>query len=539
MARLIVQQAEGSVEFDLTDRVSVGRHPNNQVPLPDRLISKEHCLIFRDQSGTYFIRDLGSQNGTFVNSQKLHGDWLLRDGDRITLGATLCRYAAGETPADFSSLEAQGTIHILSQIPSKMPEDRFLPERDIWDEKALRADYEKLRVAHELQRELGLELDLERIFQHILARTFELLDCDRAVILTPDDYGTMVVRASRTRNKTDRLIVSSTILKHVQEEKVAIISSDALTDERFAGAESVILQNIRSAMTVPILYKKELLGIMMIDSLATVKAYTDKDLLLFGNIANQTAQFIKIAQMARQIEREARTRERFQRLLSPTLAEMVVSGKLKVEKGGQNRIATVLFADIRGFTTICEHMPAAEVLQMLNEYFELLVAAAFRYEGTVDKFVGDQIMVVWGAPVSHPDDPIRAVRAALAMQQAVAAYNAARSRAGQPEIKIGIGINTGELVAGYIGSTQTMSYSVIGDEVNTASRLCAAAGAGDILLAENTFVRVGRHFEVDKLTPVQVKGKARPVEVYGLRGERHTRASTGREVAKQHQQFED
>jgi len=522
MARLIVQQAEGSLEFDLIDRVSVGRHPSNQVSLPDRLVSKKHCLIFRDQHGSYVIRDLGSQNGTFVNSQKLHGDWLLRDGDRITMGATLCLFASGERPTEPRSLEAQGTIHILSQAPSKMPENRFLPERDIWDEKALRADYEKLRVAHELQRDLGLELDLERIFQHILMRTFELLDCDRAVILTPDDRGEMIVRASNTRTKADRLVVSSTILKHVQDEKVAIISSDALTDERFAGAESVILQHIRSAMTVPILYETQLLGIMMIDSAATVKAYTDKDLLLFGNIANQTAQFIKIAEMARQIELEARTRERFQRLLSPTLAEMVVSGKLKVEKGGRNRIATVLFADIRGFTTICESMPAAAVLQMLNEYFELLVEAAFRFEGTVDKFVGDQIMVVWGAPLTHQDDAVRAVRAALEMQKAVAAFNDGRKSRGQSEIRIGIGINTGELVAGYIGSTQTMSYSVIGDAVNTASRLCAAADPGDILLAGNTFRQVRELFEAARLAPVAVKGKAKPVEVYRLLGEKHS-----------------
>ena len=530
MVRLTIIDGANEREFALTKGASIGRHPDNSIQLPDRLVSKEHCLIFLDPNGSYILRDLGSQNGTFVNSQKLHGDWLLRDGDRITIGATLCLFSSRETPAESSPLEAEGTIHILSQTSSKMPENRFLPEREIWDEKALRADYEKLRVAHELQRDLGLELHLERIFQHILARTFELLDCDRAVILTPDDHGNMIIRASKTRNKTDRIIVSSTILKHVQDEKVAIISSDALTDERFAGAESVILQNIRSAMTVPILYEKQLLGIMMIDSAATVKAYTEKDLLLFVNIANQTAQFIKIAEMARQIENEARTRERFQRLLSPALAEMVVSGKLKVEKGGQNRTATVLFADIRGFTTICEHMPAADVLQMLNEYFELLVEAAFRYEGTVDKFVGDQIMVVWGAPVSHPDDPIRAVRAALDMQKAVAAYSIARRSKGQPEIKIGIGINTGELVAGYIGSTQTMSYSVIGDEVNTASRLCAAAGAGEILLSENTFVRARGHFEVDKLVPVKVKGKSKPVEVYQLLGEKRPVSSTRRSV---------
>jgi adenylate cyclase len=162
---------------------------------------------------------------------------------------------------------------------------------------------------------------------------------------------------------------------------------------------------------------------------------------------------------------------------------------------------------------------------MLNEHFELLVEAAFRYEGTVDKFVGDQIMVVWGAPIAHSDDPARAVRAALDMHRALKAYNSTLKLKGGPEIKIGVGINTGELVAGYIGSNQTMSYSVIGDEVNTASRLCSVAGGGDILISENTFSNVRYSFDVVELPPVKVKGKSKPVRVYRVLGERDTVSS--------------
>lgn len=520
MAKLIVHTTEGNREFELDERASVGRHPNNIIHIPDRLVSKEHCLIFRDRNGNHVIRDLGSQNGTFVNDQRIGGDQVLRDGDRIKAGATPCVFSSKEPRPHAAGIEEDGTILILSQSCSKMPEDRFLPEKEIWDDTVVRADYEKLRVAHELQRDIGLEFHLDRIFARILERTFELLNCDRAVILLPDEEKQMAIRAFKTQKKSDKVIVSSTILKHVENEKVGIISSDALADKRFAGAESVILQNIRSSMTVPILYEEQLLGIMMIDSAAAIRAYNEKDLLLFGNIAGQTAQFIKIAEMAKRIELEAKTRERFQRLLSPDLAEMVVSGELKVEKGGQSRTATVLFADIRGFTAMCEHMPAADVLHMLNEYFELMVEAAFRYEGTVDKFVGDLIMVVWGAPVAHADDPVRAVRTALDMQRGLEDYNITRRIRGQPEIKIGIGINTGELVAGYIGSTQTMSYSVIGDEVNTASRLCSVAGAGDILISEKTLSQVQVHFVVTDLAPVQVKGKAKPVKVYQVVCER-------------------
>lgn len=527
MASLIVHMQEGKCKFELVGNATIGRHLDNVIHLPDRFVSNKHCVIFLDQNGRYVIRDLGSQNGTFVNNRRLQGDRTLREGDRLTLGTTLCVFSCEDSGPQAPEIRADDAVLVLKQASSKMPEDRFMPEREIWDEKILRRDYEKLRMAHELQRDIGLEFDLDRIFDRILERTFELFNCDRALILMAAEDNGMKIRAYKTRNKTDRLVISSTILKHVERERMGIISSDALADDRFAGAESLVIQNIRSSMAVPILYEKQLLGIMMIDSAAAVKAYNEKDLLLLGNVANQTAQFIKIAEMAKQIESEAVTRERFQRLLSPDLAELVVSGKLKVEKGGQSHTATVLFADIRGFTEICENMPVAEVLEMLNEHFELLVEAAFCYEGTVDKFVGDQIMVVWGAPIAHSDDPARAVRAAIDMQKALEDYNATLRMKGRPEIKIGIGINTGELLAGYIGSTQTMSYSVIGDEVNTASRLCSVAKAGEILISENTFSCVHDSFDVVELPPVKVKGKSKPVRVHQVIGERSTVLDSG------------
>ncbi len=195
---------------------------------------------------------------------------------------------------------------------------------------------------------------------------------------------------------------------------------------------------------------------------------------------------------------------------------MVVSGALKVEKGGEDRVATVLFADIRGFTTMSENTPASEVLQMLNEYFEMVVEIVFRYEGTVDKFIGDAIMVMWGAPVTHPDDPKRSVQAALDMREALIGFNRKRSFQGKQGVQIGIGINTGKLVAGYIGSSRTMSYSVIGDTVNTASRLCSAAHSGQIIISESTYRHIHPHFTVTRLDPIRAKGKLHPLQVFNV-----------------------
>ena len=240
--------------------------------------------------------------------------------------------------------------------------------------------------------------------------------------------------------------------------------------------------------------------------------------VIFGSHAQYTINERRV--VAKKLEQDRLTRERFQRLLSPDLAEMVVSGKLTVEKGGVSRVATVMFIDIRGFTAMSERTPPGDVLQMLNEYFEIVVATVFRHEGTVDKFMGDEIMVIWGAPVDHSDDPIRAVRAALEIKTELKRFNHNRAAENKPVVKIGIGINTGTLVAGYIGSSQTMSYSVIGDTVNTASRLCAAAKEGQILIAENTHNSLGGLFETVEIEPVRAKGKYEPIRVFNVVSER-------------------
>ncbi len=513
MAKLIIKDSNGIREVELEKVNSVGRSPSSQVRISDPLVSKQHCLIFADEEGNYSIKDLGSRNGTFVNRKRIQGDVSLQNGDDVTLGQTSCMFQLHTVGSQVSLEDERCKIMVIDQVYLKsLQRSRFLPEKEVADEKALRADYEKLRIAHELQRDIGLELDLSRIFNRILDRTFEVLVCDQAVILMADAMGNMPVKAFKTRTPKDRVVVSSTIIRRVQEDKVGLISADALADERFQGAASIVSQKVRSSMAVPILYETELLGIMIVESSAAIMAYTKKDLLLFSNIALQTANLIKMAEMAKKIETDAATRERFQRLLSPDLAEMVVSGKLKVEKGGEERVATTLFADIRGFTSMCEKMEASDVLILLNEFFEIMVEIAFSYEGTVDKFVGDMIMVVWGAPVAHPDDPGRAVQAALDMQAALDRYNTGRK---QP-IRIGIGINTDQLVAGYIGSTRTMSYSVIGDAVNTASRLCSAAGPGQVLISENTYQKIRRHFDVVELDPVIAKGKSTPLKVFGV-----------------------
>jgi adenylate cyclase len=257
---------------------------------------------------------------------------------------------------------------------------------------------------------------------------------------------------------------------------------------------------------------------MMLDSKLATHAFTEKDLALFETVASQAAVAVQNTLFAKKLEQEAVTRERFRRLLSPDIAEQVLSGELEVKKGGELRETTVLFADIRGFTSISESCEPQIVVDALNEYFERMVEIVFRYEGTLDKFIGDEMMVLFGAPVEHDDDPIRAVRAALEMQGALASLNERHEARGLPPFEIGIGINTGEVVAGYIGSSQALEYTVIGDPVNTGSRLCSLARPGQTLVSEGTLAKLDDSVELKELPAEKVKGKALPIRVFELIG---------------------
>jgi adenylate cyclase len=156
------------------------------------------------------------------------------------------------------------------------------------------------------------------------------------------------------------------------------------------------------------------------------------------------------------------------------------------------------------------------IVEMLNEYFEQMVEILFRYEGTLDKFMGDGIMALWGAPVMHPDDPIRSVSCAMEQMEVLDRFNRKRSGPQTPPLAIGIGVHTGPVVAGYIGSSKALSYTVIGDTANTSARLCAVAMPGQILVSEATLSRLQKKFEYEELPPARLKGKEKPFRVFNI-----------------------
>jgi adenylate cyclase len=536
MARITIMGPSGRQERQLFRHNSLGRHPRNTHQVLDRVVSKEHCHI-ELRGEDYVLKDLGSLNGTFVNGERVTGERPLQPGDEITIGSTRIVFEPEQNHAEvtFDRLMSEepreatqrfkigdtDAGHLIRAKVSVLAEKTFFAEELVEDNASLRRDYEKLRASHEVTRAIELGTSITALCTKVLEVAFRLVPADRGVVLLHNDQGLLEPVSVRTGEDADphqEVVVSKTVLDTVVREKEAVLSHDASADARFQSAQSVIMQGIRSTMCVPLLHNGSVLGVMMLDSKLATHAFNEKDLALFETVASQAATAIQNTLFAKRLEQEAVMRERFRRLLSPAIAEQVLSGHLEVKKGGELRETTVLFADIRGFTAMSEAYEPQVVVDALNEYFERMVEIVFRYEGTLDKFIGDEMMVLFGSPVAHRDDPIRAVRAALEMQQALSAINERHAVRDLPPFEIGIGINTGEVVAGYIGSSQALEYTVIGDPVNTASRLCSLAKPRQTLISEGTVQKLGNAFELGELPAEQVKGKAQPIRVFELLG---------------------
>ena len=215
-----------------------------------------------------------------------------------------------------------------------------------------------------------------------------------------------------------------------------------------------------------------------------------------------------------ELSRRAIERQALERFMSSVVVEKILASPDEIRLGGENQMATILFADIRGFTRLSERLPPQKVVELLNEYFSEMTDLIFDNGGTLDKYLGDGIMALFGAPWPKPDDAQRAVRTAGAMQRALVALNRQWQARGQEPFQMGVGINSGQVTAGNIGSSKRMDYTVIGDAVNLASRLCAHAAGGQVLISESTFREIGS--PALRLESIRVKGKAAPIEVYEI-----------------------
>jgi len=311
-------------------------------------------------------------------------------------------------------------------------------------------------------------------------------------------------------------VLSKSIIERVTTERLPLLIHDVAGDERFSASESLRLAGIRAAMCAPLIYKDKVFGLFYVDCLSRPYAFSKEELGIFSVIAAEAAMSFDNARSHEELSRRIIERQALERFLSGSIVEKILANPDQIHLGGENQTATIMFTDIRGFTRMAEKMEPQQVVELLNEYFTEMTDLIFENGGTLDKYLGDGIMAVFGAPITKPDDPARSVKTAIEMQRAMARLNRDWEARGQPALRAGIGVNTGAVTAGNIGSTKRMDYTVIGDAVNLASRLCANAAGGQILVSESTFAQLGGSRPAKKLEPIRVKGRDTPVEVYEI-----------------------
>ena len=263
MAKLIVLTGSSRKEFELGEFNTIGRHPENSIQILDRIVSKEHAHIIRQPDGGFMLKDLGSLNGSYIGNVRVT-EQILKNNDEITMGNTRMMYA--ERGPNEDSLQrvtiANSTLndsHIRHKVDADRSE-RFMPAKDLPVD-TLKRDYEKLRIAHELGQAIMGILDLETLLPKILDKSFELLPADRGVILLMENgqLQPKYVKYKNAKLAHEQIQISNAILNEVTQNKRAVLSSDASMDVRFVHSQSIILQGIRSTMSVPLMHGSELL----------------------------------------------------------------------------------------------------------------------------------------------------------------------------------------------------------------------------------------------------------------------------------------
>ena len=366
---------------------------------------------------------------------------------------------------------------------------------------------------------------MEEVLQQVMEIVFEHMPADRGFLMLQEETQgarlvPMVVKHRSPGGGEGRITVSKTIADRCMDDRVSILTSDAMVDPRFGAGDSIRFHGIRSAMCAPLWLKDQVIGIIHVDSPMLTNCFTVNDLDLLTALANYAAVAIERARLNKKIVAEEKKRERLGRFLSPQVTNRILaaSDTQGAELGAPEvREVSVLFADISGFTSMSEKMSPSLVALLLNDYLSRMTDVVFKYEGTLDKFIGDAIMAVFGAPLDMPDHAQRSIRAALEMQERLAEWNAERKEG--PALRVRIGINSGKALAGEIGSVNKKEYTVLGDTVNTASRLeSSVAKPGSVVIGQQTLALVEGLFDCRPLGSFSLKGKENEVLVYEVRG---------------------
>ncbi len=543
MAHLKITDASGrqwQYSFLPQTACTIGRAPDNAVVLDDPRASRYHAHVNQADNGTFTIIDGAVINGqlrrsankVFINGEPRF-EQQLKNGDRITIGASTLRFEQpveerttdvryddkplGHTQLLISANDVMSTVlRSKEEIPVAAQRDKVL--------EALQRKANILTALYEMSKTLGSVFDLNAIFEKATDIIFRSTPADRVVALLAEggnngDDASLTPIAVRARdNKLEaharKLSIGRTITRKVMRERVALLSQDAASDEQFAGVDSIVSQGVRSTICAPLMAESRVHGALYADRLDPFAAFKPDDLELISAVAAQTAIAVENARAHERLAREEVARANYSRFLPEYVVKQMLENPDSFKLGGVSQTITILFADIRGFTRISEHAPPEKIVSLLNRYFSAMTDIIFAHGGTLDKYLGDGLMALFGAPTATPDDASNALNAAVAMQRRLLGINRELHDEGFAEIGVGMGLHTGEVVVGYIGSERRSEYTAIGDTVNTSSRLESNAKGGEILISDATAKAARSRYRLKPREAIMVKNRQQPVMLW-------------------------
>jgi adenylate cyclase len=488
----------------------VGRAPICDLTIDDPSISRRH-VRFRVHGNHCVLTDLGGRNGTFLNGEQVT-EAEVRGGDSVVLGRLPIRIEHGEPEPLVLSDQ-----HALIETPDTLVRRVDGAAETLGGARAAVQPERLLLLMSEIARQLVRWRPLPDILDRIVSVVFETISVERAFLFLVDERtGEIAPRVMRTRDNrpVSRTSLSRSVIRRTVQEKVAMLARDAPRDPRLAAVDSLMLANVRSFMCTPLWNQERVIGVLYVDNPHTAEL-SAADLDVLQALGSYAAVAIEEVRLADQLIEEARLRERLQRYHSAAVVDRILADRSSLGAEtpflAEDRDLTVLFADIVGFTARAERMAPASVAQLLSQCLEAMCEAVFAEEGTLDKFLGDAVLAVFGAPLAQPDHAARALRAAETMRRAVASIPL------DPPIVLRIAINSGVATAGDIGSAKRREYTVLGDVVNTCSQLVSSAcEPGEIVLSADTRQRLGFDPGLRTLGPVRLRGRAAPVELFAL-----------------------
>lgn len=570
-ASLKITEPNGRVwDFELVPGAaySIGRAKDNDIVLNDRRVSRKHARVTADGEqftivDGYFENGglIRSVNHVFVNGSPML-EKRLEPGDAIVIGESRLEYAvaAPVTPtgplpevlkksisgedydAETAAVVAEGVNYddkplghtqvqisaneIIGRQSHLSIESAVATPEEVKD---LRRKAKMLELLYEMSKSIGTVFDLKEIFEKATDLIFRGTPADRVVALIADetvdgkilDYSLFPI-AVRTRDETtdtltSKLTISRTITQKVMREKVAVLSQDAKTDDQFLGSDSIVSQGVRSTICAPLITESNVHGVLYADRLDPFATFSADHLEMISAVAAQTAVTVETVKAHKRLAREEVARANYSRFMPEVVVKQLLESPDSFRLGGVNQQVTVLFADIRGFTALSEKANPEKVVGLLNRYFSVMTDIIFEHGGTLDKYIGDGLMAIFGAPTAGEEDALNAVKAAVTMQKRLTQLNAELYAEGYGTVSIGIGLHTGEATIGYIGSNKRSEYTAIGDTVNLASRLESNASGGQILMSEATAAASGNLIPVNVRDPLTVKNRVQPVNVLEVR----------------------